>query len=177
MHHHFDGILGRIYQFSEKFFIIAHIGICQNAPRPLTVIIGVKKKKNFCENVAKKWVSNPASEFAIEFAPRLNPQKNIIRTVTAFTNTTVATCGRSRMKGILDERILEHRRDESSAIYQHYKYCDHYDKKVRDKYKVDPEYLPQTLQREIFESQFKILEKKPLSQGFSRNFPELTYNP
>jgi hypothetical protein len=25
----------------------------------------VKKKRVFCENVAKKWVSNPASEFAI----------------------------------------------------------------------------------------------------------------
>ena len=76
---------------------------------------------------------------------------------------------------ILHERILERRRDKSSAIYQHYKY--HYDKKVRDKYKVDPEYLPQSLQRKIFESHFKILKKKLLSQRFPRNFRGLTYNP
>ena len=55
---------------------------------------------------------------------------------------------------MLHQRILEHRRYEEGAIYQHYKYCDHYDKKVRDKYKVDPEYLPNTLQIKNFESHF-----------------------
>ena len=75
---------------------------------------------------------------------------------------------------ILHERILEHRREESSAIFQHYKYCDHYDKKIRDKYKVpNPEYLPQSLQRKIFESHFKILEKNLYHKGFRKTFEGL----
>ena len=74
---------------------------------------------------------------------------------------------------MLHQRILEHRRNEEGAIYQHYKYCDHYDKKVRDKYKVDPEYLPNTLQIKIFESHFKIIEKNLYNTGFRETFEGL----
>ena len=136
----------------------------------------MKRKKFFCENDPKKWVSNPASEFAI-VAPRLKPQtiyyqnSNCIYEYNCDDPCEASYEGKTQH--ILHERILEHRRDESSAIYQHYKYCDHYDKKVRDKYKVDPEYLPQTVQREIFESHFKILEKNLYHKGFRG----LTYNP
>jgi hypothetical protein len=37
------------------------------------------------------------------------------------------------------KQFSQHRRIKDGAINDHYHYCEHYDKKVRDKYKIDPE--------------------------------------
>ena len=111
-------------------------------------------------------------------SPRLKPKKSYYLNSNCIYEYNCEEPCEAKYQGetqrILHERILEHRREESSAIFQHYKYCDHYDKKIRDKYKVpNPEYLPQSLQRKNFESHFKILEKNLYHKGFRKTFEGL----
>ena len=62
------------------------------------------------------------------------------------------------------------RRNEKGAFHDHHHYFEQNDKKVRDKYKVDQDYSPLPLQRQIFANNFKIIEKNLYHKGFLETY-------
>ena len=142
-------------------------------------VIASKIKRILCQYTKnfKLNISFSLIKLSSVILPRLKPKKSYyLNSNLTYEYIREKPCEATYVgetKRMLHQRILEHRRNEEGAIYQHYKYCDHYDKKVRDKYKVDPEYLPNTLQIKIFESHYKIIEKNLYNTGFRETFEGL----